>query len=382
MKAAAIMTGRLAGLPMHRWLSALAAIPLLIAAPALAAPCKTMGAADAPIAFPRNEAADVQFARSMVPVMLPDVSGALPSALTCTRSTVSTALGDYAIGGENGEAFPRMALRADGKAGPIVYLAASRDAPGIFALVVRHGSLATIKRFYTGVPTDQRLANDIRAALADKAGIMSFDAERKMVSYSFAPPGGVPSPLKPESRANGTSVAAGPQILIAGTGDPRLLDMAGGMRHKPSGFACPERFDGLPVLLMSIDPRTDTLSCDYRAGTELRFREDDPIRYQITLIKAPGETPRGIFDQLTASARAGLRIKGDHAPPLATGPAPAPEFVAYWDTEDAGVQGVWVGEAGGWILWLRAQYPPSPANDAEAGKVAQALFSQAGKQVR
>jgi hypothetical protein len=367
---------------MHWWSSALAAILLLPAAPALAAPCKTRGEVDAPIAFPRNDAGDVQFARSMVPVMLPDIIGALPSGLTCTRSTVSTTLGDYVIGGENGEAFPRMALRADGKAGPIVYLATSRDAAGIFALVVHAGSLTIIKRFYAGVPTDQRLADDIRAALADKAGIMSFDVERKMVSYSFAPPGDLP-PVEPGSHPGGRNVAAGPQILIESSGDPRLLDMAGGMRHTPSGFACPESFDGLPVLLMSIDPRADALSCSYRAGTSLHFRQDDPIRYQITLIRTPpGETPRSIFDQLIATARADLRITGDHSPPLAIGPAPAPELVAYWDTANAGVQGVWVGKAGGWILWVRAQYPPSPANDAEAGKVAQILFTQAGKQVR
>lgn len=367
---------------MHRWLSPLVVILFLTAAPALAAPCKTQGAVDAPIAFPRNDAGDVLFARSMVAVMLPDISGALPSTLSCTRSTVSTALGDYAIGGENDDAFPRMALRADGKVGPVAYLAASRDAAGLFALVVRDGSLTTIKRFYPGIPTDRRLADDVRAALADKSGIMSFDAERKMVSYAFAPPGGVP-PATLQQLADGTGVAAGPQILIEGSGDPRLLDMADGKRHTPSGFACPETFDGLAVLLMSIDPRIETLSCSYRAGSELRFREDDPIRYQITLIKAsPGETPRGIFDELAASARASLRIKGEHAPPLAVGAAPAPEFVAYWDTEDAGVQGVWVGRAGGWIISLRAQYPPSPANDIEAGKVAQTLFSLARKQIR
>ncbi|MEO7687916.1 MAG: hypothetical protein ABIS51_01420 [Sphingomonas sp.] len=368
---------------MHRWLSPLVVILFLTAAPALAAPCKTQGAVDAPIAFPRNDAGDVPFARSMVAVMLPDISGALPSTLSCTRSTVSTALGDYAIGGENDDAFPRMALRADGKMGPVAYLAASRDAAGVFALVVHEGSRTTIKRFYSGIPTDQRLADDVRAALAGKTGIMSFDAERKTVSYAFAPPGGVPPPLKPGSRPGGTSAAAGPQILIESSGDPRLLDMAGGMKHTPSGFACPETFDSLPVLLMSIDPRIDTLSCSYRAGTELRIRKNDPIRYQITLIKAsPGETPRGIFDELAASARASLHIKGEHAPPLAIGSAPAPEFVAYWDTRDTGVQGVWVGRAGGWIISLRAQYPPSPANDAEAGKVAQTLFSLAGKQVR
>lgn len=363
---------------MHRWLSALVAIPLLSAAPALAAPCKTKGAVDAPIAFPRNDAGDVPFARSMVAVMLPDISGALPRALTCIRSTVSTAPGDYAIGGENDDAFPRMALRADGKAGPVAYLAASRDAAGIFALVVHQGSLTTIKRFYSGIPTDQRLADDLRAALADKAGLMSFDAERKMVSYAFAPPGGVPPPMESGPRADGTSVAAGPQILILSSGDPRLLDMADAMRHTPSGFACPRSFDGLPVLLMSIDPRADYLACSYRAGTELRLREDDPIRYQITLIKARGTTPRDILDKLIASARAEHRPKGDHTPP----PASGAEYVAYWDTEDAGVQGVWVGKRGGWIVWVRAQYPPSPANDAEAGKVAETLFSLAGKEVR
>jgi len=367
---------------MHGWLSALVAILLLTTAPALAAPCKTEGKIDAPIPFPKNEAGDVPFARSMVAAMIPDISAAPPPVLTCSRSTVSTALGDYAIGGETGEAFPRIALRADGKAGPVAYLAVSPDAPGIFALVVRQDSLTTIKRFYMGIPTDQRLADDIGAALADKAGIMTFDAKRKAVSYVFAPPGGVPPPAEPGSHPRGTSTGAGPQILIAGSGDPRLLDMASGMKHKPSGFACPERFDGLPVLLMSIDPGADSLSCSYRAGTELRFREDDPIRYEITLIKAAGETPRGVFDELTASARTGLRITGDHAPPLAIGPAPAPAFVAYWDTENDGVQGVWVGKAGGWIVWLRAQYPPSAATDAEAGKVAQTLFADVGRQVR
>lgn len=370
---------------MKAWkLAAALAWAALSALPALAAPCKTQGVADAPITFPKNEASDVPFARSMVPVMLPNVSDALPPTLTCTRATVTTALGDYVIGGENEDAFPRMALRADGKVGPIVYIAASPAAPGIFALVVHQlGSLTTIKRFYAEVPTDKRLADDIRAALADDVGVMSYEPAREMVHYLFAPTGGVPPPVAPGLRADGSRVVAGPQFLIASTGDPQLLDMTNGMRHTPSGFACPQTFGGLAVLLMSIDPRTDSVSCNYRAGTDLSYRPADPIRYQINLVKArPGETARSVFDQLSASARAALRIKGDHAPPLAIGRAPAPEFVAYWDTEDAGVQGVWVGHAGSWIVWLRAQYPLSPANDVEAGKLAQILFSQVAAQVR
>jgi hypothetical protein len=366
---------------MRKWLSAIVALIALNAAPALAARCSSQGTVDAPIAFPKNDASDVGFARSMVPVMIPEVSGALPRALTCARATVRTALGDYVLGGENGETYPRMAMRADGKVGPVVYLAASPAVPGTFALVVhRQGSLTVVKVFYLGIPTDARLGEDVRAALADNSGVMAFDSGQQTVRYGFTPAGGVPPPVQSGSLGDGVTVTAGPQVMVMDSGDLRTLD---GTRHKPSGFTCPETFDGLAVLLMRIDPRKDFLSCDYRAGTDLRFRADDPIRYQIVLVRAArGETARTLFDQLTASARGGMHITGDHAPPLAVGPAPAPEFVAYWDTADAGVQGAWVGKAGKWLIRVRAQYPPSAANDAEAGKVAEALFGQAAIQVK
>jgi hypothetical protein len=368
---------------MKTWkLAAALACVVAPAAPALAAPCRTQGVADAPIAFPKNDASDVPFARSMVPVILPYTPAALPAALTCTRATVSTTIGDYVLGGENGEAFPRMALRADGKAGPVVYLAASPAAPGTFALVIhRPGSATILKRFYAAIPTDERLGDDVRAALADDAGLITYDQDRKMVLYGFVPPGGIPPPVEPVTGA-GRRASVGPQIFVAGSGDPRLLDI-NAMRHIPSGFSCPQTFVGLAVLLKAVDPRADYLSCSYRAGTDLAYRPDDPVRYQLNLIKAPpGETAQSFFDRLTAVGRAAVHIRGDHAPPLAVGPAPAPEFVAYWDTEDSGVQGVWVGHAGGWIVCLRAQYPANPANDAEAGKVAQILFAQVAKQVR
>lgn len=356
------------------WFALVAAL-LLAIAPAPAATCQSKGQVSRAITFPRHDANDVAFARSMVPVLLPELYDTVPSALSCARVTVRTARGDYAIGGENGDAFPRLALPVDGQAGPIVYLAASSEAPGVLALVVRNRSLTTVKRFYAGIPTDELLAGDVRTALGDADGIIVYDADRTLVSYGFAPPvGGVP-PQEP-----GRSVAAaGPQVFIAGSGDPRLLNMRD-MRHAPSGFGCPQSFPGLAVLLMSVDPRPDYLSCGYRAGTDLRLRDDAEIRYQITLIKAAaGETSRRIFDELTASARASLRIKGDHVPPLPTGPAPAPEFVAYWDTKDGGVQGVWVGKASGWVVWLRAQYPHSATNDAEAGRIAQLLFAEAAR---
>jgi hypothetical protein len=366
---------------MRGWLSALAGLMVLNAVPALAAPCTTSGTASAPIAFPKHDASDIGFARAMVPVIFPQVSGGLPRTLTCTRTTVRTALGDYVLGGENGEFYPRMAMRADGKAGPVVYLAASPAVPDTFALVVRRkGSPTVVKAFYAGIPTDARLGEDVRAALADDGGIMAFDDAQNTVRYGFAPAGGVPPPVQSGTVGEGVTVTAGPQILVAGSGDPATLD---GTRHKPSGFTCPQTFDGLAVLLMSIDPRKDSLTCQYRAGTDLRYREDDPIRYQISLVRAShGETARGPFDALNAEGRKTLHITGDHAPPLAAGPAPAPEFVAYWDTADAGVQGFWVGKAGRWIVYVRAQYPASAANDAEAGKVAGTLFADAGKQVK
>ena len=164
----------------------------------------------------------------------------------------------------------------------------------------------------------------------------------------------LPPPVESGTRADGTVITAGPQVLISDAGDIRLLDMAAHMRHKPSGFTCPSSFDGLPVLLMTVDPRADYLSCSYRAGTELRYRQDDPIRYHVILAKASaGETPRSLFEAMAADGRAALHITGEHAPPLAPGPAPAPELAVFWDTEDGGVQGLWAGKAGGWIVLMQ-----------------------------
>lgn len=363
---------------------ALIALVSLAAAPALAAPCTTRGTADTPIVFPKNEPGDVAFARSMVPVILPEMTDALPRSPGCTRAVVHTAFGDYAIGGENGDAVPRIAMRTDAKAGPVVYLAASPEAPGVFALVVyARGSLAVVRRFYAAIPSDARLAADVPAVLAEDGGAMAYEPRQKMVTYGFALVGGVPPPVESGPRGDGGSVTAGPQIMILSSGDPRLVNVPDDMRHRPSGFACPSHFEGLAVLLKTIDPQANYLACSYRAGTELRFNPDDPIRYQIMLLRAAhGDTPRRIFDQMVAEGRAALRITGDHPLPLATGAAPAPAFAAFWDTRGDGVQGVWVGKAGRWIVAVRAQYPPGAANDAEAGKVARVLFAEVARQMR
>jgi len=364
-------------------LSGLVAALLIASAPAAASPCKTQGNADAPIAFPRNDANDVPIARSMVPLIFPEVTSALPAAPTCTRSTISTPIGDYILGGENDEPISRLAVRADGQPGAVAYLAHPPSNPGLFALMVRFtGSLTVVEKLYAGIPTDQRLAEDVRGALTKKSGIMSFDATQRAVRYGFTPHGGVPLPVQPGRAADGsTTIAAGPQILIQSTGDPQLLDMAKGMQHRPSGFACPKSFEGLTILLMAIDPRTDYLSCRYRSGTDLHFRPTDQVRYMLTLVRAPPTmTARNIFDQITAKAHATLHITGDHVPPLAIGPAPAPELVAFWDT-DGGTEGVWVGKVGDWTMWVQSKYPPTATNDAEAGQVARTLFLEANKQI-
>jgi hypothetical protein len=365
---------------MLRWISALLAGLLLAAPPALARSCKTAGSVDVSLVFPQNKASDVPFARAMAPITLPLFSDKVPVSVSCTRATVHTALGDYVIGGENRDAFPRVAVPADRSGGPVVYVGASPGLRGAYALVVlRRGASAMVTRFYSGIPTDARLAADVAAALADHEGILSYDVARNMVLYAFTPVGGIPPPVRP----GGMTVAVGPQILVAGAGDPATLDVDGGFRHRPSGFACPQVLPGLAVTLNSVDPRRNSLVCSYRAGTDVAFRPDDPIRYQLSLEKtAPADSARKVFDQLSANGRASLRIKGNHPAPLAAGARPAPEFVAFWDTEDAGVQGLWVGTAGAWLVWLRAQYPSSKANDAEAGKAAQILFAAVAKEVK
>jgi hypothetical protein len=360
------------------------ALVLLGEAPALAGPCRTAGSAESSIAFPKNEPGDVPFARSMASVMLPNTTRDVPDSLSCTRRAVHTAQGDYLLGGENGEPFPRMALPADGKGDRLVYVAPSPAAPATFALVVLHrDSTAVVTRFYAGVPTDALLAADIPAALADDEGIMRYDADRNMVLYAFTPAGGVPPPVMSGRQADGSEVTAGPQIGIATEGDSSTLDIEGGLMHKPSGFACPQTFPQLAASLKSIDPRKNSLACSYRAGTDPTYREDDPVRYQLVLERVRrGETARSEFDRLAADGRKNLRIKGDHAAPLAVGRSPLPEFVLYWDIEGGGVQGLWVAKMGGWIVWVHAQYAADPANDLEAGKIAQTLFAGVAKAVK
>ena len=372
---------------MRKWWPVVAVVLTVAASSTAAAPCKTAGIAEATMPFPKNDEGDVAFARSMVPAVLPETTSALPKAVSCTRSTVKTPLGDYLLGGENGDAFPRLAMRADGKPGPIVYVAGSPLAERALALVVyTPGGLANVKRFYPAPPTDKRLAEDIAAALAgDDAAIMTFDASLRMVRYGFIPRGSMPPPVQPGVLPGGGKLNAGPRVMIAGAPDASLLDMSNGIRHRPSGFTCPQTFDGLPVLLMSIEPQQDSLSCRYRVSPGLSPQPGERMRYKITLTRAPGQTPRSVFDNLTAGARPRLKITGDRPAPLAPGPAPAPQYVAYWNTDSERgpeVQGLWVGQAGAWITEVRAQYPPTPANDAEAGKVARTLFEQVARQVR
>jgi len=368
---------------MVRRISILLVASLLFAAPAMAAPCKTAGSVAAAIPFPKGDASDVPFARSMIPVMLPEISAAVPRLPTCTRSTLRTALGDFVLSGENGDAFPRVAVPSNGKADPIVYLAPSPGAGDTLALVVlRRGSSAVVTRFYAGVPSDARLAADIPAAVTDEQGIMRFEFGPRTVLYSFAPDRGPPPAVEPSKRPGVDIAGTGPQIFIPDSGDPSTLDPANGLRHRPSGFACPQTFPGLAVMLMSIDPRGDALACSYRAGTGLALKEGDPMRYQLVLKRQSGsDSVRSVFDQLVASGRASLRIEAGHPPPLATGPGALPEFAMFWETEDMGVQGVWVGKAGAWLVWLRAQYPPTAADDAEAGKVARILFAAVAREV-
>lgn len=195
--------------------------------------------------------------------------------------------------------------------------------------------------------------------------------------------GGAPQSLDPGSDLAWVKTIRGPQIFVPDTSDRTTLDMNDNLRHKPSGFACPQTFDGLAVLLMSIEPDKDSLICDYRAGTDVRYNANDPVRYRLALRKThPGQTARDLFATMVADGRAALKITGNHTPPWANGPSAPPEWVVFWDTDGDGVQGIWMTQIGGWIVYLRAQYAPSAATDVEAGRIAQTLFAQIKQQVK
>jgi hypothetical protein len=131
---------------------------------------------------------------------------------------------------------------------------------------------------------------------------------------------------------------------------------------------------GGAILLQQVDATDRSLLCSYREGPDLAFKADAHIKYRLLITKERGSVA-AVMKDLTASARKAVPIVGDKAAPLAAGAAPQPQAASFWTLTDGSVQGVWLGKAGGWMTRLQVDYPDSPANDAQARTVAEALFA-------
>jgi hypothetical protein len=145
--------------------------------------------------------------------------------------------------------------------------------------------------------------------------------------------------------------------------------------HRPSGRACPQTLAGGAILLQSVDADASAIHCAYREGPDLTSNPDAPVKYRLIFGKDPG-TPAAAMKDLVASARQVLPIKADKAPPLATGRAPKPQAAQFWTMQDGGVQGIWLGKTGAWMTRLQVDYPDTPANEAQARAIAEAVFAR------
>lgn len=360
--------------------------PALAASAASLPPCQGKGGEAVAMPFPRGDASDLTLARAMLPAVARGLSYK-PAPPTCSRGTVRTAIGELVLGGEDANLFPRFASRVDGKAGAyalVVKEVGSSPNP-TYALVIagKDGSVAA-HRFYAGMPSDAALLADLVEAASEPGYILaqrrmpggSPDKPAIMVLYGFDPPPGGPPPAQSADSGDGVARHTGPQFMI-GDGSQSYLDLVtrgGVLIHRPSGRSCPQSLIGGAILLQQADATDRSLLCSYREGPDLAFKADAHIKYRLLITKERGSVA-AVMKDLTASARKALPIVGDKAAPLAAGAAPQPQAASFWTLTDGSVQGVWLGKAGGWMTRLQVDYPDSPANDAQARTVAEALFA-------
>lgn len=358
------------------------------------AACKTRSdpAAKA-IGFPRGEASDVEFARAMVPAAMPQVTAKLPTAASCLRKTFQTSRGDYQLRGENSDLISRTAVRPGGGDGEIFYLVSMASDPKTklpVQVLVLHfpGAESFALKFYTGIPSDDLLASDIARATQEIEPIFSVNAQTKFVQYGFSPTGGAPSPVQSGTTRDATGAetktVAGPQVFYVGDAmTAGHIKMDGGKaRHAASGLSCPDRFDGQQVLLMRVTADNDSLHCEYRHGTELRYDPNDEVRYDIKLARRPARTAQEIAGIVGPDLRSSNPSLREAVPALAAGASPAPATAQSWISVSNYKFSLWTAKKADWIMISLATYAPTAENDKEAASVVKRLFETAFSQVR
>jgi hypothetical protein len=189
-----------------------------------------------------------------------------------------------------------------------------------------------------------------------------------------------PSPSDAPGDIVGVQVTPGLQFML-GDGSQPYLDLRAGegtVLHRPSGRSCPKSLAGGAIVLNQIDAADRSLHCLYREGPSRRFDPDARIKYQILIVRDSASV-NAVMKDLATFGRQALPIAANKTPPLETGAAPRPQAALFWTLQDGSVQGVWMSKARGWLVRLQVDYPETPANDAEARAVAEALFQPSAK---
>lgn len=352
---------------------------LCLTGPALAAPCQTPPSpVAARIPFPTGAPSDVPFARAMPPSVFAFDAAQARAPAACERLRFTTPAGEFLLTGENGDPAPRRAVPVATGSQPVAYLLSDDGRAGagpVYMLVILDpNDVVRVRGFYTGVPDDAVLVEAITHALAETSAVINIDLQRSMVMYGFTPPGGAPPPVQSATLADGSSVTAGPQVMLFGAPGVLMEPAAGkrgGSRHRPSGFVCPHTIDDTQVLLMSIEPAADGVRCNFRVGTDLRYNPDDEIRYQLTVARDPGADVDAIIRDFVAEAPRGSR---ERTSPLPAAQMPTPGRTAFVNL-DGRTLGAWFARRGEWLIVLQASYPEGAANDTEAERLARVIYA-------
>lgn len=353
--------------------------------PALALPpaCQSQGTVTAAMPFPTGQMSDVTVARSVIPALQRGLAAKKLAAPACLRAVMQTNTGPLIMGGENTDAFARVVSSADGKGAFGAYLAKGEGDGAPYALIVmRSETIMAATRFYAGIPTDRVLGADLAASLSEngyliamrRTGQMVEGVEMEEVGFGFPPPGGgMPPEPATGMRPDGTSVSVGPQMNMSPESRPFVTFGSGPVVHKPSNLGCPQTLSNGAIMLADIQADAQHIQCSYRDGPGTAYQAG-ARPYTLMIAKDPGTLAEIIAD-LSAGARKALSIAATIPPPLALGPAPAPQAGVFWRLTGGGVTGLWLGRKGDWVVRLQVEYDARLESEAKMRSLAQEIYA-------
>jgi hypothetical protein len=335
--------------------------------------CKGAGLAQAaPITPPLEGARNQVYAGVITRPLQLEAAGRFNRTITCTRGEPIAAGGlSFTLTGEDEDSLPRRAIGA-GERDPSFYLYPDVDMGNVLAAMLGGQRAINVNVRYVLV----RVTPEVREVIAIYPGMPTDVELRRIIAENAA------TAARPQARievaGGGVTILAPSISLPLPQGQSRRLTQADGtvfergernaVKHKPTGFVCPQNLQGLVRRDLAIYDPSDggrDVSCGYG-------RVDSPIWHTLYLTKVPDLTPDQVFTLFERDAQMVAPPTNAMVAPLAPGAPPLPARASFWVDRYGMVQGLWVTSVGPWHIKIRTTC--ERGRESQAAQFARAAF--------